>query len=398
MTVKDEVIFLLHTAAEIEHSLLSQYLYSMYSLTNGPMQNQWRSTLMQIAREEMGHLMCVQNILLALGGPINFEREDYPFNALYPFPFRLEPLTVQSLARYVLAEMPERQQITAPADFNLDAISQDAGFPSAEANVNRVGALFDLLAELVAELGDKDLVAQTTDLQADSGSWRAPQHSLVLDRVSSVQDISRLVTAIGTQGEGPGMPTDPNTSHFVRFYKMYLEALEFRSTSHGGSMSHLVPIDPTVHDPLAQGYISNPEARAWADVFNHRMRWLLSNLSDYFVMNDTTQRNHLRNWAFEEMRFVDQIAEKLVSLPLHSPAMKSPEGRLLCAGPTFELPYTLNPPGHAVSAWRIQETLARHALDQLKHLPNTEPIVFFLRDASEQRLKVIDGILSPVTS
>src|SRR5262245_59562189 len=100
----DEMIFLLHTTAEIEHSLLVQYLYAAYSLPDSGAPASWREVVLKIAKEEMGHLLSVQNMLLALAAPLNFEREDYPYRALYPFPFRLEPLSVGSLARYVLAE------------------------------------------------------------------------------------------------------------------------------------------------------------------------------------------------------------------------------------------------------------------------------------------------------
>ncbi len=69
LTDRDETIFLLHTAAEIEHPLLVQYLYAMYSLKSAdelsdPQQQAfvtaWRDTLRQIALEEMGHLVTVQ--------------------------------------------------------------------------------------------------------------------------------------------------------------------------------------------------------------------------------------------------------------------------------------------------------------------------------------------------
>ena len=41
----------------------------------------------------------------SLGGPLNLERDDYPWNVpFYPFPFTLEPLTPDSLAKYVYAE------------------------------------------------------------------------------------------------------------------------------------------------------------------------------------------------------------------------------------------------------------------------------------------------------
>jgi len=56
----------------------------------------------------MGHLATVQNLLTTIGGPLSFDREDYPIidPELWPFPFQLEPLTKKSLAKYVLAEMP----------------------------------------------------------------------------------------------------------------------------------------------------------------------------------------------------------------------------------------------------------------------------------------------------
>src|SRR5438477_7366657 len=99
---RDEVIFLLHIAAEVEHALMVQYLYAAYSLKPAAqvpedkqaMAKAWRKTLLGIAREEMGHLITVQNLLRLIGAPITLEREDYPFRGdLYPFHFRLEPLS-----------------------------------------------------------------------------------------------------------------------------------------------------------------------------------------------------------------------------------------------------------------------------------------------------------------
>src|SRR4029077_16718683 len=67
----------------------------------------WREIILGIAKEEMGHLMTVQNLLRCLGGPLNLDREDFPGDSeFYPFPFKLEPLTRQSLAKYVYAESP----------------------------------------------------------------------------------------------------------------------------------------------------------------------------------------------------------------------------------------------------------------------------------------------------
>ncbi|MEJ7743434.1 MAG: ferritin-like domain-containing protein, partial [Nocardioidaceae bacterium] len=111
---------LLESAAEVEHALMVQYLYAAYSLKSGdevtdPAQqaaldetspDSWPQVLLGIAREEMGHLMTVQNLLL-LGLAPNLEREDFPPQKdLYPFALHLEPLSQRSLAKYVVAEAP----------------------------------------------------------------------------------------------------------------------------------------------------------------------------------------------------------------------------------------------------------------------------------------------------
>jgi hypothetical protein len=106
---RDEAIFFLHIASEVEHSLMVQYLYAAFSLggTQVPedkkeLVNNWRRKILEIAREEMGHLITVQNVLHSIGGPLTFQREDFPFDSeLYPFKFTLERLTKKSLSKYV---------------------------------------------------------------------------------------------------------------------------------------------------------------------------------------------------------------------------------------------------------------------------------------------------------
>ena len=111
---RDYLIMLLHIGAELEHALMVQYLYAAYSLndrTGTPQQrrqvSEWRNLLLTVAREEMGHLLTVQNLLCLLGGPVCFDRSHFPADTAYlPFPFRLEPASAESLAWYVYAEAP----------------------------------------------------------------------------------------------------------------------------------------------------------------------------------------------------------------------------------------------------------------------------------------------------
>src|SRR5438874_11066659 len=79
----DTAVYLLHVAAEIEHALMVQYLYAAYSV-GGPgvsgelheLVRSWREVILGIAKEEMGHLITVQNILRVIGGALHPERQD----------------------------------------------------------------------------------------------------------------------------------------------------------------------------------------------------------------------------------------------------------------------------------------------------------------------------------
>src|SRR3954467_3061482 len=87
-TWRDYAIFLLTIAAQIEHSLMVQYLYAGYSLGGPQVPKQhhnevaaWRQLILGIAKEEMGHLITVQNALRFLGAPLAIDRQDYPWDS-----------------------------------------------------------------------------------------------------------------------------------------------------------------------------------------------------------------------------------------------------------------------------------------------------------------------------
>src|SRR3954468_13476877 len=67
---REYAVFLLHVAAEIEHALMIQYLYAAYSLGGSGLSTDqqalaghWRTVILGIAKEEMGHFVTVQNLL-----------------------------------------------------------------------------------------------------------------------------------------------------------------------------------------------------------------------------------------------------------------------------------------------------------------------------------------------
>ena len=405
---RDYAIFLLRLAAEIEHGLMVQYLFAAYSLggPNVPQDQQanlrgWQDTILGIAKEEMGHLVTVQNLLTALGGPLQFNREDYPNdNVLYESGFRLQPLTVSSLATYICAESPE-----VWPDENQERDIKSKADIETGGTVNRVGRLYE---ELIRVIGDETLVADgafDADSEAFQASWDAwgrgfrrgepgrppdepedpdvrDEHELVIATVTSRETALGALEQVGEQGEGFGSPDD-DESHFERFLNIY-EAIDPLSKSIQDALVHPVAKNPTTHldgpdvraEPtdLEASAISNPEARLWAHLFNVRYRKLLVSLSHAFDRADDRSdlgapgpRGTLINRSFSEMYNLRSIAGLLVQLPLDHEA---PDGKH--AGPPFQMPHTLMLPHDARDRWRLHRDLLDASATLIERITTAE--------------------------
>jgi hypothetical protein len=382
----DWAVFLLHTAAEIEHALMAQYLYAAYSLADADFAGtdvppdaaartaRWRDTITSIAREEMAHLLTEQNLLRFIGGPLNFERQDFPFRStLYPFPLQLQPLSRTSLAKYVAAEMPE-----SPPVADIDAIVARATSAAGGMRPNRVGVLFDTLLEIFADeqkIVDSDLRPGTaTTQQAGPNDWFGFGRLIVRALASRDQAIEAL-RAIGEQGEGSGSPL-PGTppSHFEQFLSIYREFPETEVDDQAAWVpTRSIPTNPstapgTDPDPAAErGRMTHPTTRLWAQLFNVRYRMLLADLAHALHLSgpladdagSPTIRGDLRDWAFLQMRGeglsgMRGIARTLTTRPTKETAAP---GDPLHAGAPFELPYTLAMPDDEHGRWRLHLAL-----------------------------------------
>ena len=244
-TWRDYTIFLLTIAAQIEHSLMVQCLYAAYSL-GGPQvpekdQNTvagWRQLILGIAKEEMGHLATVQNALRFLGAPLALDRQDYPWDSqLAPYPFALERLSLSSLARYILAESPQTwpADVTAAERTEIETLAATNG----GGRVNRVGVLYEQLAEIVANVDripTHNLHPETFPMQASWDEWgrgygsgargssvagtKSTPDVLIL-RMSSRSTMQSALRQIAEQGEAPAETTDNEQSHFRRFLRIF---------------------------------------------------------------------------------------------------------------------------------------------------------------------------------
>jgi hypothetical protein len=422
-TPRDEAAFWLTAAAEIEHALMVQYLFAAYTLNPaaaGPRATDVESVkrqLLQIAREEMGHLITVENLLLLIGAPLHLGREHSPFaSEIYPFRFKLERLTLDSLAKYVLAESPdlEPEQIPSLSDAGDRALFVNEIKPWAVRSndgeaVKHVGPIYHRLRELFeADLDNADFRLDRAGYQARWADWGFEANSgatalevLVRSFEESEPAAMRAaavaaIIAIGDQGEASDMGSDPMESHFERFFSIY--------KTYKGLVAEIgrVPTWPVVRDPntshadeevaaearakghmveavmenrLAEGRIRNERTRRWAELFNLRYRLLLGFLLHGFARDDPpyaadgdrTAKGLLQYWTFSEMRRVKKIAEKLVQMP------KDEGGTAIHAGPPFELPYTLSLPPFETDRWRTHADVLTASLTLAAAMRQNEP-------------------------
>ncbi|NES04200.1 MAG: hypothetical protein F6K22_15975 [Okeania sp. SIO2F4] len=430
---RDEAALLLTVAAEVEHALMVQYLYAAYSVRDDQENHEIKGRvkslyqrLAQLAREEMGHLMTVQNLLHLIGAPLNFEREHSPFESeLYPFRFKLEPLSKQSLAKYITAERPAEQgEIPKEIWEKLQEIAKTAQCANDNHPIQHVGAIYERLIELFEKpeegLKDEDFQTDRIDLQATWDDWGYDEGFKSNDKNESRrvyvdsfegshpetvrQEAVKALKIIAEQGEGYGSEVD---SHFERFFQLYKDFNKLKdeevdfvwpvATSPSTTRPRSIfgsALEESIRAAFWQrGYIANPRARNWGHLFNLRYRLLLAFLIHFlrttggrYVSSgpdkgDRTPRGFLLLWAFDEMRHLKKIAQKMVRLPLKS----LPDFSNKTAGPPFQLPYTLDLADNERDRWRVHLDVVRTSLCLVKKMlqPSYDEEDHFLQDLNE---------------
>ncbi|WP_187430962.1 hypothetical protein ROLI_033530 [Roseobacter fucihabitans] len=433
---RDETVFWLTAAAEVEHFLMTHYLFAAYTLKlvdGGGTSEDFKAlqtALLQIAREEMGHLITVQNLLTLVGAPLHFGREHSPFaSEIYPFRFKLERVSLDSLAKYALAESPiDRSALEAglgPDDLRLydteiarRALASNDGHP-----VRHVGPIFARLRELFADhLTASDLRLDRHDRQARWRDWgykpnprdgidtdlRVLVHSFDQTDPDDAREAAvQAIQDIGDQGEEADLDMGDGESHFERFFQAYKDLAAIEEV-HGTAPVWPVSANPNLSLDVQDGAdnagrITLPRTRLWAQLFNLRYRLLLRFLSHALqldgpvfltggaTMGDRTAKGLIVYWAFKEMRRLKKIAAKLVQLP----ATDLPNSHH--AGPPFELPFRLDLAPDEGDRWVGHRDVFRAAITLTEKMqaedPDTnDPFLAYLRSDDEQSASIADAM------
>lgn len=435
---------LLRVGASLELRLMVQYLYGAYSLGGSQIPEScrdlvrgWQEALITTAREEMGHLLTVQNVLTFLGADVNFGIE-FAWRIHY---FNYEPLTLDSTACYVFAEMnatdsfPEKPEIEQRASSHLSV-------PASE-----LLPVEELYTAIIALMGDEDKVPEsalrfdTYPMQARWDDWgrgyRASPRSLdaegnllpgpqtpltdrsiiLIDTVASRTQAVEALKALATQGEGPEYPkrlgrrpwdTFANTaegqdpreaSHFARLIKVFREMKQAGADKWSGSQN--APTNPSTAELPGTTYISARRSRDWADLFNMRFRMLLTCLAHTFRLaritppDEPSARAVTMHRAFGEMYNLKTIAGILFRLPLTDDPADNRR-----AGPPFSMPATFSLPPSERDCWCVHldylEQAGQIARDILHEetLPANKAYIQSLLEIDAQRIEQIQAILT----
>lgn len=413
---RDYLIQLLHIGAELEHSLMVEYLYAAYSLDDqvGPERQRrkvakWRNLLLTVAKEEMGHLLTVQNLLCLVGGPICFERSHFPADTPYlPFPFRLEPISVKSLAWYVYAEAPQDWQALLrthcrkklkQVDADIALVAKVVGKEVVAGHAHTVGQLYDRILEVISDpkrIPNSVFRADTYSQQASWDEWGrgyAPppakpgetkppkvavsqRSNILIMQMATRTEVIEALKEIGGQGESAHLKVkrDEEPSHFDRFRKVLNE---FQRSGDKWGVVHPVPVNPTTlgpeENPPGSTRIEQATSLRWAKLFNLRYRALLAYLAHTFRLarlvdaQQPTVRGAVMHKIFGEMYNLKALAGILVHRPLKDPPAKARQPgehtQPACAAPPFELPYSQELPLDEPGCWRQHQDILRASLE-----------------------------------
>jgi len=369
---RKELTYLLCQAAELEHSLMAQYLFAAFSLRTEPgpgltteqlaAVERWRSEILAISAEEMLHWALVQNLLIAVGSAPFVSRPHMPHQAKgYPpgIQLRLLPFGEAALQHFVYLERPEGMDMSdgegfvptgrAPEPMTPDELQPRGQYFDTQGYLYR--AIEDGIVGLADRMGEERLFIGPRFHQTDAPHvW--PELVPITDVVSARRTIERIVE------QGEGARGNSETAHYGRFLAVLEEyrAIGERDPSFqpafpavAAGVRGVEGIDPEV-------YVTDPTTAAVSDAFNAVYDLLLQMIARYFAFgHETDEQRHVLADIGITLMFVaiKPLGLLLARLPA---AADRPD---VTAGANFQLAYRasfLLP--HRRSAWiRFSERL-----------------------------------------
>ena len=270
---REQLLHLLAEATEVEHTLMCSYLYAAFSLkrdgepgvsqVQGEALERWRAAIIDVAVEEMGHLVIVANLTVAVGGRPHFGRPAFPVAPGY-FPsgvaVRLTRFDVETLEHFIFLERPQGMEGEDGASFVQDDYvreqAQPGLMPSAQ-DYATIGHLYDAIRANLRAL-DKRLGSEKLFLGNAAGQMGPDVMDLDGVRpITCLADAERAIDVVVEQGEGS--TSDHEDSHYRSFLRIRDELDQLTRLD-----PDFVPAWPVADSPVLRRP-AEPEARVYVD-------------------------------------------------------------------------------------------------------------------------------------
>lgn len=369
--------------SELEQRLMLEYLYAAYSIETEQEDSalkekvlEWQQLLISIAREEMGHLITVQNVRKSLGLNMYF-KVNYlsELTNIFPYISKLEPFSKTSLAKYIFAESPKNwintddpyaKKVRALIDAEIKSeksvsnndISSLANY-FAEYGIP-ISVLFNVILLILEHFTTAtDFSVSSVTEQARPEQWnrgysseerilmingkeiKIPASHVLVQTAMTRWECIEAIKLVAEQGEdAPDESIHKDTStHFNRFLKIFKE-WDTLGDGKGFKPSKNMATNPSTGDVVSKiktSLIKDPTTLKWARLLNIRYSLLIAfiehsfNIEANFANQASSLRGLVINGSFGEMYHLKAISAVLSSLPMV-------EGNTeLLAGPPFEM-------------------------------------------------------------
>ena len=330
---REQLLYWMHEAAEIEHHLMCCYLYAAFSLKRGDPAwsaeqaaavSRWRQTLTGVALEEMTHLCLVGNLMNALGAPPNFKRPPLPVDSgPYPagFVIRLGPFCAATIEHFKYLERPGGSELADGSGFVPERQYQRKvpaeRLSPGPRDYATVGELYEMLglslAACVAERGEAALFIGDPRLQVDAALAPLPG----VCTVTSLASAQAALHTIVTQGEGAG--AERHDSHFTRFSQVADELNALTAADPAFTPAWPAATNPLMNPPPSAAaqrvHISHPKIVRWLDIGNALYTTSLRCLQQGFGETDRAAKATWLAASFALMRALVPVGQGLAARP-----------------------------------------------------------------------------------
>jgi hypothetical protein len=216
INTREELIYALSEAAEIEHGLTCAYLFTAFSMKQFTAEGideiqqdqirNWKSVILRVSHQEMEHLGLVCNLLNAIGGPQHFDRPNMPQPKAYyqtAVDMQLSKFSLDTLAAYMAFEKPD---ITPHDNYQLN-LNQIVPTPIVIHNGHTVQELYEAIMNGFINLNKAgNLFIGNPKSQVDDATlgigFSNKEYGINLTEVTNLEQAIAAIRRIIEQGEG----------------------------------------------------------------------------------------------------------------------------------------------------------------------------------------------------